>query len=110
HFTSDAVRARPGNPEGGGSTLVAVPILFVWLYGTLMLADRKAGIIIMLVGSIVGLGMPVVHSMGPTGLFTGQMNREPGPFLFIWTLHLLVVVPLFSLVLAIRELWRPSRD
>ena len=43
HLTSDAVRAKAGNPEGGGSTLVAVPVLFVWLYGTLMLGDRRSG-------------------------------------------------------------------
>ena len=110
HLTSDAVRAKAGNPEGGGSTLVAVPVLFVWLYGTLMLGDRRSGRIIMLVGSIIGLGMPVVHSIGPTGLFTGQMNREPGPFLFIWTLHLLGVISMFSLVLAARLLWRPPAD
>src|SRR5581483_3705314 len=36
HFTQDTLHARVGSPEAGGSTLVAVPILVIWLYGTLM--------------------------------------------------------------------------
>ena len=36
HLTDDDVR---GMEEGGASHLTAVPILVVWLYGTLMLAD-----------------------------------------------------------------------
>ena len=31
HLTSDTVHARVGTAEAGGSTLVAVPILVVWL-------------------------------------------------------------------------------
>jgi hypothetical protein len=53
HLTQDAVHAKPGNPEAGGSTLVAVPILVIWLYGTLLLAERRSGNIIMLVGSLI---------------------------------------------------------
>lgn len=37
HLTSDTVHAKMGTPEAGGSTLVLVPILVVWLYGTLVL-------------------------------------------------------------------------
>ena len=59
HLTSDTVHARVGTGEAGGSTLVAVPILVVWLYGTLVLAERRSGYIIMLVGSLLALGMPV---------------------------------------------------
>jgi hypothetical protein len=38
--SSDTVNARVGTAEAGGSTLIAVPILVVWLYGTLVLAVR----------------------------------------------------------------------
>ena len=64
HLTSDTLHARVGAPEAGGSTLDAVPILVVWLYGTLVLAERRSGYIIMLVGSLIALGMPVIHVMG----------------------------------------------
>src|SRR5437660_9020405 len=33
HLTSDTVHARVGTAEAGGSTLIVVPILVVWLYG-----------------------------------------------------------------------------
>jgi hypothetical protein len=45
HLTSDTVHARVGTAEAGGSTLVAVPVLVVWLYGTLVLAERRSGYI-----------------------------------------------------------------
>ena len=59
HLTSDTTHARAGTPEAGGSTLVGVPVLAVWLCGTLLLAERRSGLIIMLVGSLIAIGMPV---------------------------------------------------
>lgn len=109
HFTSDALRAHPGNPEAGGSTLVAVPVLVVWLYGTLMLAGRKSGNTIMLLGGLIALLMPVFHVNGPSGFFTGQLARSTGgDFIFVWTLHVLAVTGLFSLVLALQALMAKS--
>lgn len=105
HFTSDALRAHPGNPEAGGSTLVAVPVIVLWLYGTLMLAGRKSGNIIMLIGGLIALGMPIIHVNGPSGFFTGQLARStPGDFIFVFALHVLAVTGLFSLVLAVQAL------
>lgn len=105
HFTSDTLRARVGTPEAGGLTLVAVPILVVWLYGTLVLAERRSGHIIMLVGSLLALGMPVMHVMAAGGVFHGQLAKSNGDFVFVWTLHALGVTGMFSLILAVRGLW-----
>ncbi|HWZ96480.1 MAG TPA: hypothetical protein VN025_01835 [Candidatus Dormibacteraeota bacterium] len=105
HLTSDTVHARVGTSEAGGSTLVAVPVLVVWLYGTLLLGERRSGYIIMLVGSIIALGMPIVHVMGAGGGFHGQIARFSPAFLFVWTLHALGVIAMFSLILAVRGLW-----
>ena len=55
HLTDDTLHAKVGTAQAGGSTLVAVPILVVWLYGTLVLAERRSGYFIMLVGSLLGL-------------------------------------------------------
>jgi hypothetical protein len=76
HLTSDTIHAKVGTPEAGGSTLIAVPILVIWLYGTLVLAERRSGYIIMLVGSLIGLGMPVLHVMGAGGVFHGQIAKS----------------------------------
>jgi hypothetical protein len=104
HLTSDTLHARVGTPEAGGSTLVLVPILVVWLYGTLVLAERRSGYIIILVGSLLSLGMPVIHVMGAGGVFRGAIAKSSPAFLFVWTLHVLGVTGMFSLILAARGL------
>ena len=109
HLTSDTLRARAGTSEAGGSTLVGVPVLALWLYGTLLLGERRSGYLIMLVGSLLGLGMPVIHVMAAAGIFRGQLAKSNGDFLFVWTLHMLGVISLFSLVLSVRGLWSLRR-
>ena len=108
HLTSDTVHAGIGTAEAGGSTLVVVPILVVWLYGTLLLAERRSGYIIMLVGSLIAAGMPVLHVMGAAGVFRGQIAKSSPAFLFVWTLHALGVTGMFSLILSARGLWNPQ--
>ena|SRR5579859_1296907 len=110
HLTQDTLHARVGTPEAGGSTLVAVPILVVWLYGTLLLGERWSGHIIMLVGSLLALGMPIIHVMGAGGIFHREMAKYSGAFLFFWTLIMLGVIGMFSLILAVRGLWSLQRD
>ena len=109
HLTGDTIRARAGTPEAGGSTLIAVPVLVVWLYGTLMLAERRSGHVIMLVGSLLALGMPVIHVMGAGGIFRGQIAKSGPAFLFVWTLHAIGVTGMFSLILSVRGLWSLQR-
>src|SRR5215467_9375868 len=92
HLTSDTLRAHAGNPEAGGSTLIGVPILVLWLCGTLMLAGKRSGYIVMLIGSLLAIGMPVIHVMFSAGIFHGQLARgNAGDFIFVWTLHALGV-------------------
>ncbi len=110
HLTSDTIHARAGTPEAGGSTLIAVPILALWLCGTLLLAERRSGHIIMLVGSILAIGMPVLHVMSPAGIFHGAIARSSPAFLFVWTFHMLGVIGLFAFILAVRGLWTLRRS
>ena len=105
HLTGDTLRAKLGTPEAGGSTLIAVPILFVWLYGTLVLAERRSGYIIMLIGSLIGLAVPVIHVIAAEGVFRGQIAKSSGDFLFVWTLHALALTAMLSLILSARGLW-----
>ena len=55
HLTDDIVR---GMEKGGVSNLTAVPIFVVWLYGTLVLAERRSGYVIILVMSLLASGLP----------------------------------------------------
>lgn len=105
HLTADTVHARAGTPEAGGSTLVAVPFLVLWLYATLMLAERRSGCVIMLVFAVLSLGMPVIHVMGPGGVFTAQVAKPGATFLSVWTLHAIGVTGMFSVILAVQGLF-----
>jgi len=109
HLTQDTLHAKVGNPEAGGSTLVAVPVLVIWLYGTLVLSERRSGYVIMLVGSLLAMGMPVIHVIGPRGIFSGEMAKYSGAFLFFWTFFVLGVTGMFSFILSVRGLWSLQR-
>jgi len=81
HLTDDIVR---GMEPGTLSNLTAVPILVVWLYGTLVLAERRSGYVILLLGSLLGLVVPIIHMKGAgvggvlgTGLL--ERNAEAAP-------------------------------
>ena len=100
HLTDDIVR---GMEKGGASNLVAVPILVVWLYGTLVLAERRSGYVIILLGSLLELVVPVIHMKG-AGV-GGAIAKSNGAFFFIWTLLALGVTALFSVILSARGLW-----
>lgn len=69
-----------------------------------MLAERRSGHIILLVGSLLALGMPVIHVMGAGGIFRGAIGRSSPAFLFVWTLHVLGVTGMFALILSARGL------
>jgi hypothetical protein len=79
-----------------------VPILVVWLYGTLVLRERRSGNIIILVASLLGLLVPVIHMKG-AGV-GGTIAKSSGGFFFIWTLIALGVTSLFSVFLSARAL------
>ena len=101
HFSDDIVR---GFEPGGVKNVIGVLILVVWLYRTLVLTERRSGYIIMLLGSLSGSGVPVVHMMG-TGLVGGKIADSCGVFFWVWTLIALQVTAIFSLILSARGLW-----
>jgi len=104
HLSDDIVR---GMEKGGASNLIAIPILVVWLYGTLALAERRSGYVIVLLGSLLGLAIPVVHMRG-AGVGAQVAKVPSGGFFFVWTMIALGVTALFSLILSARGLWSPQ--
>jgi hypothetical protein len=105
HLTDDIVR---GFEKGRVSNLTAVPIFVVWLYGTLVLAERRSGYVIILLGSLLGLAVPVIHMMGKG--VGGEIAQSSGGFFFVWTIIALGVTALFSVILSVRGLWNLNRD
>ena len=102
HLADDIVH---GWEPGTLGNLYALPIFVVWLYGTLLLRDRLSGYIIMLIGSLLSLGMPVIHMSG-RGIGTGsRVANTSGHHFFVWTLIALGVSGLFSLILSAQGIW-----
>ncbi|MDX6289706.1 MAG: hypothetical protein QOH42_1505 [Blastocatellia bacterium] len=103
HLTDDIVR---GFEKGGLSNLVGgVLISVVWLYGTTVLAERRSGYIIMFLGSLLSLGVPIIHMKGKGVGVTSSLGHSSGHFFFVWTLIVIGVLGLFSAILSVRGLW-----
>ena len=96
---------------GGVSGLFGVLILVVWLYGTMALSERRSGYIIMLLASIFGLGVLIMHMRG-AGLVGGRIANYSGIriFFWVWTLIGLGVTSTFSAILSARALWGLKRE
>ena len=101
HLAGDIVR----HADAGGLTSLAVLVVVVtiWLYGTTILAGRTSGYVIMILMSVVGLLIPVVHMKGAGVAAT--LGRSDGDFLFVWSLLALGAGAAFTLLLAVRGLW-----
>jgi hypothetical protein len=107
HWAYEVARGiEPGGLEGVGGLL----ILSVWLYGSLALADRRSGLIILLLGSIFAAGVPVLHMQG-VGLVGGRIAaNSSGAFFWVWTLLALGATGFFSFLLTARTIWREWKN
>ena len=106
HIADDIVR---GFEKGGLWNLMTVPIAVFWLYGTLVLAGRKSGYIIMLIMSLLASGIPYLHMRG-SGLVAGRIAGSSGVFFWVFTVLALGVCAFFSFVLAAYSLWQLRRS
>lgn len=105
HLSDDVVR---GMEPGGLKNLIGIVILVIWLTGTLLLRERLIGNIIVLLGGLLGSGVPVVHMLG-SGLVGPNIAESSGVFFWVWTNITLGVTSLFSLVLSALELLDRTR-
>ena len=111
HLTGDILfRMAPA----GLVNLLAVFIFVVQLYGTLVLGGRRAGYIIIFLGSALALVVPVVHMKGTRGVIGGDIGTSSQAFLFVWTILALGITATFSVILSASALlslpWRRSRN
>lgn len=102
HLSDDIVR---GFEPGGFRQITGILIMVVWLYGTLVLNGRRSGFIIILLGSLLGSVMPLVHMRG-AGLVGGRVAHSSGMFFWVWTMLTLGVTAFFSFILSVQGLWR----
>jgi hypothetical protein len=104
HITDDIVRGiSPAAPDNVG----AVVIFVVWLFGTLILSERRWGYAIQFLGGLFAAGMPVLHMTSPRYPAIAQSS---GGFFFVWSLIVVGVTGIFAMFLSARLFWaaRPS--
>jgi len=98
HITDDIVRgiskAEPSN--------TALLVLALFLYGTLVLAERRSGHFIMLLVGLFAVAMPVIHMRGA---HYGEIAQSTGGFFFVWTLWALGGLGGVTVILSARGLW-----
>src|SRR5450759_2277409 len=105
HLADDIVR---GMEPGTATNLAAVPIFVAWLYGTLVLFERRSGYIITLLGGLFSLVVPIAHVRGKGFGVASSIGHSSGHFFFVWTLITIGVTGLFSVILSARALWSPQ--
>jgi biotin transporter BioY len=102
HVTDDIVRgiskAQPSN--------IALLVLAVFLYGTLVLPERRSGHVIMLLVGLFAAAMPVIHMRGA---HYGEIAKSTGGFFFVWTLWALGALGGLTSILSARGLWSLRR-
>ena len=102
HLADDIGR---GMEPGKLTNLTAVPIFVFWLYGTLVLVERRSGYIITLLGGLFSLVVPLAHMRGKGVGVTSSLANSSGHFFFVWVLIAIGVTGLFSVILSTRGLW-----
>jgi len=103
HLADDIVR---GFEKGALPNLLVVPILVLWLGGAVGLAERRAGYVVTLLGSLLGAFVPVVHFAATGGVAGGGLASSAGALFFVWTLLALGVASLSGVLLSASGLWR----
>lgn len=87
-----------------GSVLPVIPIAVVFLYGALVLGERRSGHVIMLLGGLASAAMPVLHWK-----LAQVANSGSAGFFFVAIVLAMGVTGLFGFILAVQGLWSMSR-
>jgi len=105
HWAHEVARGlEPGTIAASGGLV----IMAVWLCGTLVFAESRWGLAIVLLGAILAAGVPVLHMQG-AGLVGGRIANGASTaerFFWVWTNIALGASGLLSVVLSARALWR----
>jgi hypothetical protein len=105
HWADEIARGiEPGTTSAVGGFL----ILFVWLYATLVLAERRLGLVVILLGSILASGVPILHMQG-AGLHSPRIVSTGRVFFWVWTNIALNASGMISFILSAQRLWSLRR-
>ncbi len=107
HWADEIARGiEPGTTAAVGG----FGILFVWLYATLAIMERRLGLIVILIGALLASGVPVLHMQGK-GLVGGRIPaNSSGAFFWVWTNIALGACGMISFALSVHQLSKWRRD
>jgi hypothetical protein len=74
-----------------------------------MLAERRSGYIITLLGGLFSLLVPLAHMRGKGIGVASRLANSSGHFFFVWVLIAIGVTGLFSFILSVQGLWNLRR-
>jgi hypothetical protein len=105
HWADEVAR---GLEPGTNSAIGGLLILAVWLSATLVFAERRWGLVIILLGAILASGVPILHMQG-RGLVGGSYANTGAMLFWVWTNIALGASGMLSVVLSARALWNTWR-
>ena len=106
HWADEIAR---GIESGTLSSAGGLLILFVWLYGTLVIPERRLGLAIILLAAVLSSGVPLLHMSGAGLVGKRIAANTPGAFFWVWTNIALGASGMISAALAVRALWSYRR-
>jgi hypothetical protein len=106
HLSDEITR---GMEPGRLNMVIPIVIFAGWTYAAVALSGRRSGYIILLLGAIIGTGVPILHMSGATGLVSSRIANSRGAFFWVWHNFMLGVISASSLILAARGLWSTSK-
>jgi hypothetical protein len=106
HVSDEIAR---GMEIGGLNMITPMAVVAAWLYVALIPGERRWTYAVLLLGSILGFGIPVLHMSG-RGLIGGRIAAgSDGAFFWVVTNVTIGVIAGLSLILAAAGLWRTRR-
>ena len=106
HWADEVARGLEAGTMSAAGGLV---ILGVWLSATLAFAEKRAGLVFLLLFGILATGVPLLHMQG-RGLVLGRYGAGSVMLFWVWTNIALGASGIISAVLASRALWTFNND
>ncbi len=104
HIVDDIVR---GFDTAGLINMIGIVVAAILVYGTLMIGEHLAGLLMMLFVGFTAAAMPVIHLRSSR---INEIAQGEGGFFFVWTLWALGVIGIFAMILAVQLIVERSRS
>ena len=108
HWADEIRRGmEPGTQSGA---VGGIAILVVWLFAALVIRERPLGLVILLLASLMGTGVPILHMSGAGLVGKSITVNSEGAFFWVWTNLALGAISAIALFLSIYGLWSLRRN